>query len=508
MVMRKEGMAMNAIMMVHAGQMTIWQRARFPFGALAALTCSGQALGPLVRTRGFGMTPFIETANCTTAKFALSLIFLIGFVSSANAQAQPLPGPDVHQLYEHLLLEIDNIPAFDHHAHPGFADDPDIDAMAAPPDATDPLRTRDDNPELIAAAKALFGYPYDDLSPEHAKWLVAKKAELRKQYPGTGYFNLILDKINTESSVANRAMMADYLDPKRFPWVFFADSFMWPFNNERETARNPDEGVFIPLQEKMLHRWMQQENVNALPAKFSDYLVFINRVCEENQKKGGIAMKFEVAYFRPTTFSDPPRSQAEEIYQKYISTGVPSEQEYRIFQDYIFRYLVSLGGKLNLPVHIHTAVGIGDYFNLSQSNVMNLESVLRDPRYNSTIFVLIHGGYPLEREAIWLAAMKNVYIDSSFGELAQYPSAFKGTLRMWLETFPEKITFGTDCFPYNQVLGAEESYWLGVRSSRQALAAALAEMISEGEITEARALEFAHGYLHDNAVKLYSGKVH
>ncbi len=446
--------------------------------------------------------------NMPTNKMAVSLIFLAGFVSGANAQARPLPGPDVRQIYEHLLVTIDNIPAFDHHAHPGFADDPDVDAMAAPPDASDPLRTRDDNPELITAAKALFGYPYDDLSPEHSKWLVAKKAELRKQYPGTAYFDMILDKINTESSVANRAMMADYLDPKRFPWVFFVDSFMWPFDNERETARNPDEGVFIPLQEKMLHRWMQQENISKLPAKFGDYLDFISKVCEDNQKKGGIAMKFEVAYFRPITFSDPPRSQAEEIYQKYVSGAVPSEQEYRIFQDYIFRFLVVLGGRLNIPVHIHTAVGIGNYFNLSQSNVMGLETVLRDPRYASTTFVLIHGGYPLEREAIWLAAMKNVYLDSSFGELAQYPAAFKDTLKMWLETFPEKITFGTDCFPYNQVLGAEESYWLGVRSSREALAAALAEMISEGEITDARALEIAHGYLHDNAVKLYGGKVH
>lgn len=441
--------------------------------------------------------------------FLSLLVVAASFAQSAAGQARPLPGPDVQQIYQRLLPEIEKIPAFDHHAHPGFADDSDVDAMAAPPDASEPLRTRDDNPELIAAAKALFGYPYDDLSAEHAKWLVAKKSELKKQYPGAAYFDLILDKINTESSVANRAMMADYLDPKRFPWVFFADSFMWPFNNRRETARNPDEGVFIPLQEKMLHRWMQQENVSQLPAKFNDYLEFIVRTLDDNMKRGGIAMKFEVAYFRPTTFSDPPRSQAEEIYEKYASGGVvPGEGEYRIFQDYIFRYLVGLGGRFHLPVHIHTAVGIGDYFNLSQSNVMGLESVLRDPRYHSTTFVLIHGGYPLEREAIWLAAMKNVYIDSSFGELAQYPAAFKDTLKMWLETFPEKITFGTDCFPYNEVLGAEESYWLGAQSSRKALTAALAEMISENEITEARALELAHGYLHDNAVKLYGGKVH
>jgi len=438
----------------------------------------------------------------------LLLFVVVSLSVFAVAQARPFPGPDVQQIYQRLLPQIEKIPAFDHHAHPGFSDDPDVDAMASAPDTSLPVRTRDDNPELIAAAKALFGYPYTDLSPEHAKWLVAKKTELKKEYPGPAYFNMILDKINTESSVANRAMMADYLDPKRFPWVFFADSFMWPFNNERESARNPDEEVYIPLQEKMLHRWMQQENVSKLPSKFSDYLEFVVRVLADNRKKGGIAMKFEVAYFRPTTFSDPTREQAEDIYQRYVLGGVPSEKEYRTFQDYIFRFLVNLGSRLNLPVHIHTAAGIGNYFNFSESNVMNLESVLRDPRYHSTTFVLIHGGYPLEREAIWLAAMKNVYLDSSLGELAQYPSAFKETLKMWLETFPDKITFGTDCFPYNEVLGAEESYWLGAESSRTALAAALAEMVSENEITEARALDLAHAYLHDNAVKLYGDKVH
>jgi hypothetical protein len=439
---------------------------------------------------------------------ALVALLVVALASICVAQARPLPGPDVQQIYQRLLPQIEKIPAFDHHAHPGFADDPDVDAMAAPPNASEALRTRDDNPELVVAAKALFGYPYSDLSPEHAKWLVNKKNELKQQLKGTAYFDSILDKINTESSVANRAMMANYLDPNRFPWVFFADSFMWPFNNTRETGRNPDEGVYIPLQEKMLHRWMQQENVTKLPASFDDYLKFISQVLEDNSKRGGIAMKFEVAYFRPTTFSDPPRSEAQDIYERFVVGGIPTEKEYRTFQDFIFRYLVTEGGRLHLPVHIHTAVGIGDYFNLSKSNIMNLESVLRDPRYASTIFVMIHGGYPLEREAIWLAAMKNVYLDSSFGELAQYPSAFKDTLKMWLETFPDKITFGTDAFPYNDVLGAEESYWLGAQSARTALAAALAEMISESEITEPRALELAHAYLHDTAVKLYNGRVH
>jgi hypothetical protein len=439
-------------------------------------------------------------------RIGLSMLAVGGLALVASAQARPLSGPDVQQIYQRLLPQIEKIPMFDHHAHPGFADDPDVDAMASPPGSA-ALRTRDTNPELVAAAKALFGYPYNDLSPDHAKWLVQKKTEL-KQAQGNAYFSNILDRLNIEQGVANRAMMADYLDLKRFLWVFFADSFMWPFDNQRERARNRDQEVYIPLQEKMLRRWMEQENGSKLPPDFTGYLAFVSRTLEDNQKKGAIAMKFEVAYFRTTKFGDPAREQADDVYQRFVGGGIPSEQEYRTFQNYIFRFLVREGARLHLPVHIHSAVGIGDYFNLAESNIMNLENILRDPRYAGTAFVMIHGGYPYEHQAIWLAAMQNVYLDTSLMELDMYPSQFKRVLKEFLETFPDKITFGTDAFPYNQVLGAEESYWLGVQSARAALAAALAEMISEGEVNDAQALQLAHGYLHDNAVKIYQGKVH
>jgi hypothetical protein len=66
---------------------------------------------------------------------------------------------------------------------------------------------------------------------------------------------------------------------------------MWPFDNMSERSRNPDEQVYIPLQEKMLHRWMQQEGIAKLPSSFSDYLNFVTRTLEDNQKKGAIAEK-------------------------------------------------------------------------------------------------------------------------------------------------------------------------------------------------------------------------
>jgi uncharacterized protein len=436
---------------------------------------------------------------------ASGLVLLVSWVYSAAGQATPYPSGDVKKTYERLLLEIDKIPMYDNHAHPGFADDSDVDAMAAPPDESPTFRLRDDNPEFVAAAKALFLYPYDDFKPEHAKWLAEKK-KAAQQAGGTAYFDLILDKLNVQICLANRAMMAPYLDPKRFHWVFFGDAFFYPLDNQQQRASTPDMAVYVPLQEKMLTRWKKQEGLEGLPADLAGYEEFVRRTMADNQKQGGVAIKFEAAYFRTLYFSDPPRSQAEAIYSNYRAGGVPHAEEYRIFQDYIFRVIADQAGKLHLPIHFHTCVGIGDYFNLRQGNVLNLENVLRDPRYKQVTFVLVHGGWPYEREAALLTAVKNVYLDTSFQSEMLYPSQFKQVLKMLLTIYPDKMMYASDAFPFNEALGAEESFWLAARTSRSALAGALAELVEEGAMTEPKALALARNYLYDNAARVYGDR--
>jgi len=438
---------------------------------------------------------------------AVLLLVGIALVGSpaTRAQASPLPGSDVPKIYERLLKQIDQIPIYDNHSHATFPDDSDMDAQAAPPDESSVMRLRDTNPEFVAAAKALFGYPYDDFTPEHAKWLIEKK-KAAEASGSTAYWDSILDKLNIETCLANRVALAPYLDPKRFHWVFFVDSFLFPFDNRDQSGRNPDMGVYIPLQEKVLARYKKQENLAGLPADLAGYENFVRQTLADNQRKGGVAMKFEVAYFRSLFFADPPREKAAAIYAKYHAGGVPSAEEYAVFQDYIFRVLVAEGGKLKLPLHFHSAVGIGDYFSLSNGNPLNLENVLRDPRYKSTNFVLIHGGYPHTLEMIWMTAAKNVYTDSSLMGYYVYPSELKNILKQWISLYPERMMFGSDAFPFNDAVGAEETFWLAARSARTAVAAALAELVSEGAFTEPRALELAHLYLHDNAAKLYGGK--
>jgi len=118
--------------------------------------------------------------------------------ATASAQAKPLPSADVQKIYDRLLKQIDQVPIYDHHSHATFPDDSDMDAMASPPEESTVMRLRDTNPEFVAAAKALFGYPYDDFKPEHAKWLIDKK-KAAEAAGGTAYWDSILDKMNIET---------------------------------------------------------------------------------------------------------------------------------------------------------------------------------------------------------------------------------------------------------------------------------------------------------------------
>jgi len=437
---------------------------------------------------------------------ALSISLLLAIAPASHAQAKPVASPaEIAKIYDRLLPQIDKIPIYDNHSHATFPDDSDMDAQAAPPGESSVMRLREDNPEFVAAAKSLFGYPYNDFSAEHAKWLIDKK-KAAEASGTTAYWDSILDKLNIETCLANRVALAPYLDPQRFHWVFFVDSFLFPFDNRDQIGKNGDLGVYIPLQERVLQRYEKQENISAIPADLATYESFVRQTVSDNQKKGGVAMKFEVAYFRSLYFSDPPREKAQAIYAKYHSGGVPTEEEYRTFQDYIFRVLIDQAGKLKLPVHFHSAVGIGDYFSLRNGDPLNLENVLRDPRYKNVNFVLIHGGYPHTLEMIWLTAAKNVYTDSSLMGYYVYPSELKNILKQWISLYPEKIMFGSDAFPFNDAVGAEETFWLAARSARTAVAEALAELVAENAISEPKALELARMYLHDNAANLYGAK--
>ena len=72
-----------------------------------------------------------------------------------------------------------------------------------------------------------------------------------------------------------------------------------------------------------------------------------------------------------------------------------------------------------------------------------------------------------------------------------------------LESYPEKVMFGTDLFPGTPQIDWEEIGYQTVEGGRNSLATALTGMLRDGEITRERATSVARLVLRDNAKKLY-----
>jgi hypothetical protein len=435
--------------------------------------------------------------NRCVAGLALLLISALAFAQSPDPQ---------------LLAEINNIKAIDNHSHPpkvvapGEKDD-EFDAL--PCDPLEPSMpttiSRPDNPQYLAAWKALYGYRYNDAAPEHVKELLETKKKVM-QAQGDNYPDWVLDHLGIETELANRVAMGRGLKPPRFRWVPFDDALMYPLNNSELASESPDRKFFFSRETGLLRRYLNDLGLQSFPATLADYAgKVITPTLELQKKDGAVAVKFEAAYLRSLDFG-PAESMAavQPIYQRLIQGGVPSRTDYLRLQNFLFRYIAREAGRLGMPVHFHTGGGCGTYFVLLGSNPALLESVLNDPTLRKTNFVLLHGGAgPYTKYVSYLMMKPNVYADFSEQTWLISTRALSKVIREWLEWYPEKVLFGTDLYPNTPEINWEEVGWQTTQSAREALAIALTGMMGDHEITHKRALELAHMVLHDNAAKLY-----
>jgi predicted TIM-barrel fold metal-dependent hydrolase len=435
-------------------------------------------------------------------KFSNVIFIVLAAASFARAQS---PDPA-------LMAEIRKIKAIDNHSHPprvvapGERDD-EFDAL--PCDPLEPTEantmTRPENPQYLAAWKALWGYQYNDRREDHVRELLAKKQQIRAEQ-GDRFPAWVLDKLGIETEFANRVAMGRGLAAPRFRWVPFDDALLFPLDNEALANETPDRKFFFGREDMLLARYRKDLGVAAPPPTLAEYTArVVTPELERQRQTGAVAIKFEAAYLRSLDFEPATEQDAAAIYSKYVRAGVPPKNDYTRLQDYLFRYIAAEAGRLGLPVHIHTGAGCGGYFYLNGSNPLQLESVLNDARLRKTIFVLLHGGSgPFPREVSFLLMKPNVYTDLSEQTWLVSPHRLAEVLRDWIEWYPEKILFGTDLYPGSGAYDWEEIGWQTSETARQALGIALTEMIHDGEITLPRANEIARMVLRDNAMKLYN----
>lgn len=413
-----------------------------------------------------------------------------------------------------LLNEISKIKAIDNHAHPlkyvAPGEKPDDEFDALPLDAIVafplPLRLSPTNPEFVRAWHDLYGYSHNDMSEAHVRELMAAKQRVLKER-GEAFPAWVLDQLNIETMFANRVAMGRGLTAPRFRWVAFDDALIFPLNNEAAKRSNPDYRGFYPGEEKLLKRYLADLRLSSLPPSLDAYLRSVVTPTLERQKRNGaVAIKFEAAYLRKLDFDDPDEMRARAVYARYVRGGGPPASGYKALQDFLFYYIARESVRLGMAVHIHCISGAGGFYRQSGSNPLLLESVFNDPTLRKTNFVVVHGGYPFTKEMGSLMSKPNVYADFSAQTFFTYPRELSDILRNWLESYPDKILFGTDAFSFGPEVDWGELAWLSNSAARQALAWALTGMMNDGEISRERAQELAGMVLHDNAARLYGLK--
>ena len=350
-----------------------------------------------------------------------------------------------------IARQISTIWAVDNHAHPVLAPpldktDREFDALPATSlePQSDPVALRPDFPLLGAAWKAL--YHFDAPPPLDAAGLAGVKAARDRvaAQQGENYPAWVLDQARIGTMLANRVAMGKGVEPPRFRWVPYVDALLFPFDNSGMAAVSPDRKTFFALEDQVRTKYFKQVGISGPPATLNEYLTHVVTPILEQQKAGGaVAEKFEVAYLRSFDFSDPPRAQVEKIYARWVAGGTPDAADYKLLQDFLFRYIAMECGRLGMAVHLHAMAGAGSYFSITGVNPLLLEPLFNDPRLRKTNFVLLHGGWPYVREIGSLLQKPNVYLDISSQDLIVSSHTEARWLREWLELQPQKVLFGT-----------------------------------------------------------------
>jgi hypothetical protein len=424
-------------------------------------------------------------------RLLLLSLAIAGAVACTSPRDASSNGPGGSGIDAQIAEEISRIKAIDNHAHPvrptAPGEKPDDEFDALPVDnleaQSDPVRQRATSPGVADASRELFG---------------GDKAGAIRSHQGD-YATWVLDRLGIDVMFANRVAMGPGLPASRFVWVPFADALMFPLDNE-PLVRNPDQKAFFPLEDKLLKRYYAESGVTARPKTLGEYLdKVVSPTLKRHKAAGAVAEKYEMAYLRSLDVGNPTRAAADAVYAK-------GSGDYKVLQDYIFRFIASECGRLGMAIHIHVAHGGGGYFDTAGANPLLLEPLLDDPSLRNVNFVMIHGGWPFTDEITPLLTKPNAYVDFSEQTTFNSPHSVSEVLRKWLEYVPEKVLFATDAYPESKELGWEEAGLIAAKTGREALGLALTGMLRDHDITQDRAITLARMVLRDNARTLYKLK--
>jgi uncharacterized protein len=230
----------------------------------------------------------------------------------------------------------------------------------------------------------------------------------------------------------------------------------------------------------------------------ADYLRMIDHYYDRHGHEA-VAVKNQGAYQRRLDFENIPPEAAAPLFARWQSGETPDPAETKALQDCVFHHCVRRAIDYRLPIKLHTGYYAG-------RNRMPLDRVGRNPadlcpllcQYPEARFVLMHIGYPYQDEMIALAKhYANAFIDLCWAWIIS-PTACVRFVKELLTAAPvnKLLGFGGDYIPIEPVVGH-------ARIARRGLAQALTEIVEEGWMGEADAIEAGERILRTNALELF-----
>lgn len=215
--------------------------------------------------------------------------------------------------------------------------------------------------------------------------------------------------------------------------------------------------------------------------------------------KYAVAVKSQNAYARDIDYARVPAEKAEPVFKKVLDRQPVTAEERKLLEDHLFWHAVDQATAHRLPVKLHTGYYAGQ-------NSMPPSRLLRNPGSAAelcrlapgTQFVFMHICYPYYEEILSVAKQyTNAQVDMCWSWIIN-PLAAKDYLKKHIVTAPinKLLPFGGDYIPVEPVLGH-------AILARRGLALALTELVEEGWLKPADALELVDLILHGNARRIF-----
>ena len=214
------------------------------------------------------------------------------------------------------------------------------------------------------------------------------------------------------------------------------------------------------------------------------YMELVKQVLYEQKQAGSPVLKCALAYDR-TLFFEPARRVKAQLEMQ----ADPDEDAVYAFQAYVMDRLCEFAAELEMPLQIHTGLGL-----MTGSNALQLQPLIA--RHPETSFWLMHGSYPWLSDIAGLThAYPNVWADLCWLPLIS-PTAAKRLLHELIDVCnADRVLWGCDTWTSEESYGARLAFI-------DVLSQVLSERIEAGMMQESTAMQYAQAIMHDNAAKI------